>query len=145
MNIPKLKKVLLYIGFPFVLLFSSADGCFASNQFVESRKLDTLLIFTGSDWCLPCMQLKKNILSDSLFIQFISHNVEFIQADFPQKKKLDAIEEVRNEKLAELYNPKGLFPYILVLINGLPTQIPFRNQQPEELIKSIQHILQGYE
>lgn len=145
MNNSKIEKVLFYIGIPFVLFFSFTDGCLGSHRFDENRKQDTLLIFTGSDWCLPCMQLEKNILSDSLFIQFISHNVEFIQADFPQKKKLDVIEEVRNEKLAELYNPKGLFPYILVLINGLPTQIPFRNQQPAELIKSIQNILQGYE
>jgi thioredoxin-related protein len=145
MKISNLKNTILCIGISFVMIISWVHGSFASNHIIENKKKDTLLIFTGSDWCLPCMQLEKNILSDSLFIQFISHNIELIQADFPQKKKLEANEISRNEKLAELYNPKGLFPYIAVLINGLPTRIPYHNQQPEELIKSIQHILQGYE
>ncbi|MBK7966460.1 MAG: thioredoxin family protein [Bacteroidetes bacterium] len=145
MNISKVMKIFLYIGIAFVLFISYIDRSIASNQFFENRKLDTLLIFTGSDWCLPCMRLEKNILNDSIFVQFTLHAIEFIQADFPQKKKLDAIEIERNEKLAELYNPKGIFPYIVVVQNGLGTVIPFRDQQPAALIKSIQDILQGYE
>ena len=104
-----------------------------------------LIIFTGSDWCLPCMRLDKNILNDSLFIQFTTHAITFVHADFPQKKKLSADEISRNEKLAALYNTKGIFPFIVVVKDGLPTQIPFHDQTAKEVIASIQHILQGYE
>lgn len=145
MNIFKGRNVWLYFGIPIVFFFHFADGYFAPNHLVQIRQQDSLLIFTGSDWCLPCMRLERDILSDSLFIQYTHHNIKFIQVDFPQKKKLDSIEIARNEKLAELYNPNGIFPYIVVVENGLPTQIPFRNQPTKELISSIQHILQGHE
>ena len=119
-----------------LLFFNSSNLTGQTNQ---------LIIFTGSDWCLPCMRLDKNILSDSLFIQFTTYSITFVQADFPQKKKLSDNETFRNEKLAELYNAKGVFPFIVVVKNGLPTQIPFHDQPVTELIASIQHILQGYE
>lgn len=145
MNISKVNKIFLYFGIPIVHFFSFVDGSLGSNQLVESRKQDTLLIFTGSDWCLPCMRLEKSILSDSVFTNYIASSVIFIHADFPQKKKLSEIEVMRNEKLAEYYNPNGNFPYILVVKNGLPTQIPFRDQKTEELLTSLQHILKGHE
>ncbi|MBK9639588.1 MAG: thiol-disulfide isomerase [Bacteroidetes bacterium] len=124
-------------------IFISIFFIFYTNNLVGQT--NQLIIFTGSDWCLPCMRLDKSILNDSLFIQFSSHSLTFIHADFPQKKKLSADVIFRNEKLASLYNPEGIFPFIVVVQNGLPTQIPFHDQSAKELIASIQHILQGYE
>jgi thioredoxin-related protein len=145
MKISTLKNVLLYMGIPVVFLFSFADGCFGSNQNVEGIKKDTLLVFTGSDWCLPCMRLEKNILSDSVFTNFITSTFIYIHADFPQKKKLNEVEVMRNEKLAESYNPDGKFPLIVVVKNGLPTPIPFHDQKTNELLTSLQFILNGHE
>lgn len=71
---------------------------------------DSLIIFTGSDWCLPCMRLEKIVLTDSLFINYTKYSIAFIQADFPQLKKLSAEEVTRNEVLAERFNKDGVFP-----------------------------------
>ncbi|MFN0187344.1 MAG: thioredoxin family protein [Bacteroidia bacterium] len=141
-----MKKLLLSIGISFVLfLLSFSNGFTTPTSNVGDIRKDTLLIFTGSDWCLPCMRLEKSILNDSLFIQYTTNSITFVHADFPQKKKLSADVIFRNEKLAELYNAKGVFPFIVVVKDGLPTQIPFHDQTAKELIASIQHILQGYE
>ena len=118
---------------------------FIFNSSYSTAQTNQLIFFTGSDWCLPCMRLEKSILSDSLFIQYTTYSITFVHADFPQQKKLSADVIFRNEKLAELYNAKGVFPFIVVVNNGLPTQIPFHDQTAKELIASIQHILQGYE
>ncbi len=46
-----------------------------------------LYIFTGSDWCVNCKRMERNILQDTLFIMTMNNHhirVEFL--DFPQKK-----------------------------------------------------------
>ena len=74
-----------------------------------------LLIFSGSDWCLPCIRFEREVLQDSSFIVFSDKHLVIEKADFPQHRKL-AEEQVRhNEALAEKYNPQGYFPHVLLL------------------------------
>ena len=47
-----------------------------------------LVIFSGSDWCLPCIRLEKNILTDSSFLQFARERLVMVEAGFPQRKKI---------------------------------------------------------
>lgn len=146
MKISNLKNRIVRVGLTLVLIiFSFSYGYATSNSDARDLKKDTLLIFTGSDWCLPCIRLEKNILHDSLFLQFTTYSISFVQADFPQKKKLNEGEVSRNEKLAERFNPNGQFPFLVVIQNGIPTQIPFRDQSTQDLISAIEHIRQGYE
>lgn len=76
-----------------------------------------LLNFSGSDWCVPCIGLRKEFLESDAFSDFASKNLILVNADFPRRKKnAVASEEVkRNEALAEIYNPNGVFPLTLVL------------------------------
>ena len=74
-----------------------------------------LLIFSGSDWCLPCIRFERAVLRDTAFITFGEEHLVIEKADFPQHSKL-AEEQVRhNEALAEKYNPQGYFPHVLLL------------------------------
>lgn len=93
----------------------------------------TLLIFSGSDWCLPCIQFEKTILSDSSFLDFVGQHLEFIQADFPQRARQSAELKKQNEILAERYNPEGTFPKILLLRpdRSVWAQIHWQNQSPQ--------------
>jgi len=81
---------------------------------LQSKK-PVLLIFSGSDWCLPCEKLNREIISDSAFKNFASQNLVLIEADFPQKIKLSKEQILWNERLAEEFNPDGIFPYLLLL------------------------------
>ena len=76
-----------------------------------------LLNFSGSDWCGPCIVLRKDYLESEAFSDMASNNLVLVNADFPRKKKnMPAPEAVkRNEALAEIYNKEGSFPFTLLL------------------------------
>jgi AhpC/TSA family. len=76
-----------------------------------------LLNFSGSDWCGPCMKLRREVLDSDEFLAYAKGKLVLINADFPRQKKnkLDAEQVKRNEALAERYNTKGTFPYTLLL------------------------------
>lgn len=78
-----------------------------------------LLNFSGSDWCGPCIKLKKEVFESAAFEKYASENLVLVRADFPRQKKnqLDKAQVEKNEALAEKYNPKGLFP-LTVLIDS---------------------------
>jgi thioredoxin-related protein len=78
-----------------------------------------LLNFSGSDWCGPCMKLKKEVLDSEEFLNFAETKLVLVRADFPRSKKNKLSPELtkHNENLAEKYNKEGKFP-LTVLIDG---------------------------
>lgn len=76
-----------------------------------------LLNFSGSDWCGPCILLRKEVLESQSFADFADQNLVLVNADFPRKKKnIGTPEQIkRNEALAEKYNKNGNFPFTLLL------------------------------
>jgi len=76
-----------------------------------------LLNFSGSDWCGPCIVLRKDYLESDVFTNMANDNLVLVNADFPRKKKNIPTAEVvkRNEALAEIYNKEGSFPLTLLL------------------------------
>jgi len=76
-----------------------------------------LLSFSGSDWCLPCMKLKKNVFEMEEFVEYASTSLVLVNADFPRLKAnaLSKEQVKKNEALAEKYNPYGKFPLTLLL------------------------------
>jgi thiamine biosynthesis lipoprotein len=102
-----------------------------------------LLVFAGSDWCAPCIKFEKKVLSDSEFLAFAKENLIILKADFPQRKKLSEAEQKQNEILAEQYNPKGMFPHIVLLRpdKSILETPPFNNQTSAEFISQIKNLL----
>jgi thioredoxin-related protein len=93
-----------------------------------------VLNFSGSDWCIPCIKLHKNIIESEDFKKLSAdHVITYLNADFPRNKKKQpsAVIKKENGLLAEQYNPNGLFPLTLLLNakgkvlktwEGLPTE-----------------------
>lgn len=75
-----------------------------------------LMRFSGSDWCGPCIMIKKTIFDASEFVSFANNKLVLLNADFPRQKKnqLSKEQQAWNEKLAEKYNQQGLFPFIVL-------------------------------
>ncbi len=73
-----------------------------------------LVLFTGSDWCGPCIELKQNILSKEEFKNYAKDKYVLLELDYPQRSTQS--EEVKQDNLAikEKYNIAG-FPTIFVL------------------------------
>jgi len=81
--------------------------------------LPILMVFSGCDWCKPCIKLKEQILSKDEFSAWAKTHSVCIILDFPSCKKnaLSKEQTEQNETLAEKFNQNGVFPLVL-LING---------------------------
>jgi thioredoxin-related protein len=113
----------------------------AKTEATQNHKL-ILINFSGSDWCGPCIRLRKEILESAAFEGYAQDHLVLVRADFPRQKKNQlSKEQVKlNEDLADKYNPDGKFPYtLLVDENGkvLHTWDGFPNEAPEQFIGQI--------
>lgn len=88
----------------------------AKKQAADSHKL-ILLNFSGTDWCGPCIRLRKEILESTAFEKYAADHLVLVRADFPRQKKnqLPAGQVKLNEALADQYNSEGIFPYTLLI------------------------------
>ncbi len=112
----KLLFVLLLIGFSNPFVKWQPDFETAKKLATENHKY-ILLNFSGSDWCGPCMRLKKEVFESDAFEKLADGSLELYNADFPRNKKNQLSKETvhRNEDLANQYNPLGKFPYTVLL------------------------------
>lgn len=76
-----------------------------------------LLVFSGSDWCAPCIKLEKTVWLSEEFKKEANTGWVLVKADFPKKKNNQQSEEQKNQNktLAEKYNKEGFFPLVVVL------------------------------
>ncbi len=83
----------------------------------EAENKPIILIFSGSDWCAPCIKLKKHIFDTEEFKSYAADHYVMYVADFPRKKANQLPEEQMgiNKTLAAKYNQKGYFPLVVVL------------------------------
>ena len=82
----------------------------------KSQNKRVLLDFTGSDWCGPCIELKKRVFSKPEFRAYADKNLVLVEIDYPQRKKQSAELKQQNEKLSRQYGieEKG-FPTVVLL------------------------------
>lgn len=83
----------------------------------EKENKTILLVFSGSDWCAPCIKLDKNVWQSEVFKVYAKDKLVLLRADFPKKKNNALPEDLRtaNLALAEKYNKEGFFPLVAVL------------------------------
>jgi len=76
-----------------------------------------ILVFQGSDWCAPCIKLEQEIWNTEEFKSYAKEHFVMLKADFPKRKKnaLPEDQQEANNKLAEMYNKQGFFPFVVVL------------------------------
>ncbi|MBO5924377.1 MAG: thioredoxin family protein, partial [Lentisphaeria bacterium] len=72
-------------------------------------------LHTGSDWCPPCKNLEKNILSTAKFKKFAKENLILLFVDAPRRKPIPKDQQDYNRKLASKLKFGGGVPSILLL------------------------------
>jgi thioredoxin-related protein len=117
-----MKKTVLFIVFIITSIVQAQD--WKTN--LEEAKIEAtkeskniLIVFSGSDWCAPCIKLDRSIWQSEEFKNASIENWILLKADFPKKKVntlLDKQIKLNNE-LAEKYNPEGSFPKVVLLNN----------------------------
>lgn len=88
-----------------------------AKQLAQKEHRHILLNFSGSDWCGPCILLRKEILDAPEFSTLADTALVLVNADFPRMKKnqLPKEQQALNDQLADRYNAKGQFPLTLLL------------------------------
>jgi protein disulfide-isomerase len=107
------------------VLVATCAGAFAADwqtdyakalAMAKSQNKRVLLDFTGSDWCGPCIELRKRVFSRPDFSAYANKNLVLVEIDYPQRKKQSDELKKQNEKLSKQYgiDEKG-FPTIMLL------------------------------
>ncbi len=82
----------------------------------QANNQPIVMIFSGSDWCRPCMAMKNRVLDNKVFTDFAKENVVLLEVDFPRRSqnKLSPEQTKHNNDLAEKYGPK-VFPTLVIV------------------------------
>lgn len=100
-----------------------------------------VLVFQGSDWCAPCIKLDRSVWSTEAFKNYASENFVMVQADFPRKKANALSEEqtAANAQLAETYNKRGIFPFVVVIDDSgkVLGETSYKKTTPEGYIETL--------
>jgi len=88
-----------------------------AQQMARKEHRHILLNFSGSDWCGPCILLRKEVFDDPVFSAMADTSLILVNADFPRMKKnqLPKEQQQANDRLADKYNSQGKFPLTLLL------------------------------
>jgi thioredoxin-related protein len=115
-----MKKIILF-AFIFSASLSFSQNWTTSLDLAKTEAISSnkniLLVFSGSDWCAPCIKLDRAIFQSDVFKAEAEKKWVLLKADFP-KKKGNALSEAQtenNKKLAEKYNKEGNFPLVVLL------------------------------
>ncbi len=142
-----MKKIFLLIVF-FTFTFSNAQNWKtnlneAKTEAARDNK-NIILVFSGSDWCGPCIKLDKTIWQSEQFKKEAQKKWIMVRADFPKKKANQLSPELTesNNQLAEKYNPNGDFPLVVLIDkNGkVIAKTGYKNLEPEEYIAQLHEL-----
>ena len=113
-----------------------------ASALAKKQNRPIILVFQGSDWCAPCIKLDREIWSSDEFKAYARDHFVMVKADFPKKSKnaLSKEQEEHNQQLAEKYNTKGYFPYVVVLDGKgeVMGSTGYKKVSPSEYIKILE-------
>ena len=80
-------------------------------ELAKKENKAVMIEFTGSDWCPPCIKMKKEVFSKEEFLKAASEKFVLVHLDFPRGD-----EELRekNQPMAEKYKIEG-YPTVILL------------------------------
>lgn len=107
----------------------------------KTDKKAVLVEFTGSDWCPPCMAMRKNVFSKKDFVTAASKNFVLVELDFP---KGDPEVRKKSEPYAAKYRIDAFPTVILFQADGkeITRFIAAEYPKTEDFLK---HIKKAYD
>lgn len=112
-----------------------------AKRIASEQNKNIIIVFSGSDWCAPCIKLDKNIWQSEAFKSEAAEEWVLVKVNFPRKKanELSKEQTEHNRKLAEKYNIEGSFPLVVILDKSgkVLGKMGFKNVTPEEYITMI--------
>jgi protein disulfide-isomerase len=59
----------------------------AAKATAKAEGKPVLLDFTGSDWCVWCIRLDKEVFTREAFVAYADASLVLVELDFPQRKE----------------------------------------------------------
>ena len=101
------------------------DKAFAQ---AKKEKKSVLVEFTGSDWCPPCIAMRKNVFSKKEFVSAAAKKYILVELDFP--KGTPTVAE-KNQPQAEKYKIEGFPTVVLLNADGKEFSRFYASQYPK--------------
>jgi thioredoxin-related protein len=93
----------------------------AAKSKAATENKDLLIDFTGSDWCVWCQRLDKEVFAEGDFETKIQEQFVLVKLDFPRDKSLVSEEiQKQNQKLQGEYGVQGFPTIFLTDASGKP-------------------------
>jgi thiol:disulfide interchange protein len=107
----------------------------------KTEKKLVLVEFTGSDWCPPCMMMRKEVFSKKEFVDGAAKKFVLVELDFPKADKELA---AKNKPLAEKYKIEGYPTVILMDAEGKEFHRFFASEFPstEAFLKHLEEAVE---
>ena len=86
----------------------------AAVKEAKSSGKPLVCLFTGSDWCQPCMMFERDVLSQKFFLDYAKENLVLFMADFPRRKSIDSTLKAYNQELMSDFGLTG-FPSMIIV------------------------------
>ncbi len=97
------------------------------------------ILFTGSDWCVWCQRLEREILGTEEFRTFATDKLVLLKLDFPKNIPQPDDVKARNRALMQKFGVQG-FPTVLVFDaeGNLIKQLGYQKGGPGPFIQALQ-------
>ncbi|MDR6967923.1 thioredoxin-related protein [Flavobacterium arsenatis] len=75
----------------FLFIFTTSQAQIQKSPDYETAKVqaknqnkDILIVLTGSEWCKPCVKMKKNVFENQEFIDYASQSFVIFEVNMPR-------------------------------------------------------------
>ena len=89
----------------------------AAKATAKAANRPILAVFSGSDWCKPCIMYEQEVFAKPEFMAYAKDKLVLAHFDFPRLKKnqLPAAQQKTNDAAAAQLNREGDFPLAVVI------------------------------
>ena len=89
----------------------------AAKAAAKAANRPILAVFSGSDWCKPCIMYEQEVFAKPEFMAYAKDRLVLAHFDFPRMKKnqLPAAQQKMNDAAAAQLNREGDFPLAVVI------------------------------
>ena len=89
----------------------------AAKAAAKAANRPILAVFSGSDWCKPCIMYEQEVFAKPEFMAYAKDKLVLAHFDFPRMKKnqLPAAQQKMNDTAAAQLNREGDFPLAVVI------------------------------
>lgn len=98
-----------------------------------------LVEFTGSDWCPPCIAMRKNVFSKKEFVEAASKDFVLLELDFPKKSQAPK----KHTRFAREHKVSG-YPTIVIFDAGrkeITRFIASRHPTTEQFLAQLEKVI----